>query len=265
MLIADLSLEAIMEHLLRHYRPQTIEIAERFKFFKHVQLKGESIAEFMTELRQLAKMCNFGDYLDTAIRDQFVCRLKDTKCQTELLCVADLTVAMALREALATEVVTHEAKAMQEPSQETTEGVHKLSIGFKCYRCGKQGHSAAECKHKKAKCHLCLKFGHLARVCQAGGSRRTVQKDAGIKASKHTGKQGSVKLVQVEDSTSDSISEDHLHSIFQLGKESNKYMITVRINGIMIDMEVDSGAERSTVPKSLFEERLVSVCKFYHR
>ena len=38
-------------------------------------------------------------------------------------------------------------------------------------------------------------------------------------------------------------------------------MITVRINGVMIDMEVNLGAQRSTVPKSLFEERLVSVCK----
>ena len=87
---------------------------------------------------------------------------------------------MALCEALAAEVVTHEAKAMQESSQETTEEVHKLSIGFKCYRCGKQGHSAAECKHKKAKCHLRLKVGHLAQVCQAGGNKSTVQKDAGI-------------------------------------------------------------------------------------
>ena len=47
--VADLTLPAIMEHLLSHYRPQTIEIAKNFKFFKHSQLKGESIAEFMAE------------------------------------------------------------------------------------------------------------------------------------------------------------------------------------------------------------------------
>ena len=73
--VADLNLKAIMEYLLGHYRPQTIEIAERFKFFNRMHLKGESIAEFMAELWRLAKTCNFGDYLDTAIRDQFVCRL----------------------------------------------------------------------------------------------------------------------------------------------------------------------------------------------
>ena len=66
-LVADLTLEAVMEHLLRHYRPQTIEISERFKFFKRVQLKGKSIADSMAELRRLAKTCNFGDYLNTVI------------------------------------------------------------------------------------------------------------------------------------------------------------------------------------------------------
>ena len=260
--VADLTLEAIMEHLIGHYKRQTIEIAERFKFFKRSQMKGEGTTEFMAGLRRLAKMCNFGNYLDTAIRDQFVCGLRDTKCQKELLCVADLTVAVALRKALAAEVVTREAKAMQEPAQETAvEEMHKLSMEFKCYRCGKQGHSAAECKHKSATCRLCLKVGHLARVCQSAGNKNAIKKDAGTKAPTHSRKQGSVKQVEAEDSASDSSSEEHLHSIFQLGKQSNKYMITVRINGIMVDMEVDSGAERSTVPKSLFEEKLVSVCK----
>ena len=95
--VSDLTLEAIMEHLLGHYRPQTIEIAERFKFFKCSQKKGEKAAEFIAELRRLAKTCNFGDYLNTAIRDQFVCGLRDVKCQKELLCVTDLTVAWCCR------------------------------------------------------------------------------------------------------------------------------------------------------------------------
>ena len=38
----------------------------------------------------------------------------------------------------------------------------------------------------------------------------------------------------------------------------NKYMITVKINGIVINTEVDSGAECST---GLFEEKLTNVCK----
>ena len=104
---------------------------------------------------------------------------------------------------------------MQEPTGQE-EDMHNLSIPFKCYHCDKQGHSAVECKHKKAKCKLCQKVGHLARVLQAKGSKSTVHKDAGTKASKPTQKQGSVQVLEDND-TSDSSSEDHLHSIFKPG------------------------------------------------
>ena len=67
--------------LQTHYRPQIVEIAERFKFFKCTQGTSEETADFMAALRRLAKTCNFGQYLETALRDQFVCGLRDEKCQ----------------------------------------------------------------------------------------------------------------------------------------------------------------------------------------
>ena len=42
--------------------------------------------------------------------------------------------------------------------------------------------------YKKAKCCLCQKVGHLARVCQTAGSKSTVHKDVGAKASRPTQK-----------------------------------------------------------------------------
>ena len=65
--IKDISLNEIIDLLIGHYRPKTIEIAERFKFFKRTQGENERIADFVAELRRLAKTCNFGQYLDTAI------------------------------------------------------------------------------------------------------------------------------------------------------------------------------------------------------
>ena len=50
-------------------------------------------------------------------------------------------------------------------------------------------------------------------------------------------------------SSSDSSDTEHLHTIFQL---ANKSVITI---------EVDSGAERSTVSLSVFEQKLADVCK----
>ena len=92
--VRDLTLDAIMDHLIGHYRPQKIEIAEQLKFFKQNQREAKSAFEFLAESWSLAKTCNFGK---SAIRDQFLCSLCDTKCQQELLCQTDLTAGRALQ------------------------------------------------------------------------------------------------------------------------------------------------------------------------
>jgi len=68
-----------------------------------VQEDGARIADFVANLRRLAKTCNFGRYLDTTLRDQLVCGLRDRKCQRDLLSISDLTLAVALQKATAAE------------------------------------------------------------------------------------------------------------------------------------------------------------------
>ena len=116
--VSDLSMKAIMELLVGHYKSQTIEIAEHFKFFKRMQKPSEPVVEFMSELRKMAKSCNFGEYLKTALRDQFVCGLKDARCQQELPSIADLTIEVAQWKAQAAEVIALETRSMKEPEKE---------------------------------------------------------------------------------------------------------------------------------------------------
>ena len=70
-----------------------------------------------------------------------------------------------------------------------------------------------------------------------------------------------MRALETNTDESSGSSEDHLHSIFQLEKGFHKYMITVNVNGIAVEMELDSGAERSTIPKTVFEEKLANACK----
>ena len=53
---------------------------------------------------------------------------------------------------------------------------------------------------------------------------------------------------QSQDDSSTSSVEEYLHSRFQLGNSSCKFIVTVVINGISADMEADSGAECTTIP-----------------
>ena len=66
-------------------------IAERFRFYQRLQREGESIANYMAELRRLSKHCDFGDYLDTALRNQLVCGLYHEAVQRKILAESELT------------------------------------------------------------------------------------------------------------------------------------------------------------------------------
>ena len=171
-----------MELLKTLYRPQTVEIAERFKFFKRNQGVTELTADFMAELRHLAKTCNFGQYLETALRDQFICGLRDEKCQRELLSIQDLTVAIALQKTTAAEAVSKEAQAMRETTtgSATSGDVYKLFSKTKFYCCGQSNHHPTNCKYKSAKCYSCQKLGHLASVCQSKKPATRVEKPSKV-------------------------------------------------------------------------------------
>jgi len=54
-----------------------------------------------------------------------------------------------------------------------------------------------------------------------------------------------MNLAEAEDDLDNSDSFSDLHSIFQLDNQSQeKFLVTVNINGVPINMEVDLGAER---------------------
>ena len=95
--ITTLTLTQVVELLTAHYKPQTIEIAERYKFFKRTQEDKERTADFIAALRRLAKTCNFGQYLDTALGDQYVCGMSDRKFQQELLSTQTLSYKLPCR------------------------------------------------------------------------------------------------------------------------------------------------------------------------
>lgn len=72
---------------------ETMEITERYKFFKCQQKPGETVIQYMWGLKQLASTCNFMAYFDTALRDQFVCGILYARKQQELLSVKGLALS----------------------------------------------------------------------------------------------------------------------------------------------------------------------------
>jgi len=65
-----------------------------FHFHHHNQHNGESIAEYIAELRRL--YTEFSEYLNQALPNRMVCGLLSDSLQKRLLAEADLTLARAL-------------------------------------------------------------------------------------------------------------------------------------------------------------------------
>ena len=68
--LEEATFDVIKEKLREHYQPQLVEIAERYKFFQRTQREGETIAEYLADLKKIARNAKFGNYLDTALRLQ---------------------------------------------------------------------------------------------------------------------------------------------------------------------------------------------------
>ena len=104
----ELELKALVALLKTHYQPKIIVIAERFRFYKRQQRDSETIAAYLADLRRLAKDCQFGGYLSTALRDQMVCGLHTEALQQKLLAEANLTLDKAVEIAQAYEAATQD-------------------------------------------------------------------------------------------------------------------------------------------------------------
>ena len=157
-----------------HYKPKKVVIVERIHFHRRSQAAQEFVMENVTELRRLTANCNFGDYLDQALRDRFVCGLLSDSIRRRLLTESDLSFTRTEEKVQGMEAVakdTLELKGSEAAVHVMTRKQEQL-----CYRCGRSNHAPASCKIRDAVCHACGKMGPIAPACH---SKKICQPDAG--------------------------------------------------------------------------------------
>jgi len=92
----DKSLQELFAVLRKYFEPKKALIAARFRFFRRQQEVGETVAEYAAELQRLATHCDYGAFLEQALRDRLVCGLRNEAAQKHLLSKANLTLEKAL-------------------------------------------------------------------------------------------------------------------------------------------------------------------------
>ncbi|XP_055706137.1 uncharacterized protein LOC129803531 [Phlebotomus papatasi] len=185
----------IMLVLQEHYSETNNVISERCQFNMRFRREAESVEDYIIELKHMSEECNFGEFLDEALRDRLVSGINDQQIQSKLFLVQDLTWEKAKNMCIAEFRSRRNVKSMEsavsglnkvEKKPETTvQRVQKKSTprgkgkkhrsqsssgqgndrDFSCGRCG-LSHGKNECRATSSTCRLCGKKGHWAAMCR---------------------------------------------------------------------------------------------------
>lgn len=277
------------------FAPKAIAIAENFKFYNRKQQTDEDISAFTNALNNLSLQCNFGDYKDKALLNQFVVGLKDVRLQRRLLEKADLTYEKAIQMAAAMELTNKEATAILQNQNATIHALHADRKNFpkshknqnksykhssvnhgkqntpdsqnknnhassgslQCYRCGGAGHTANRCRvnAKQLFCEKCARRGHVASVCFGARTNTNCIDD-----------------YDSIDEVFDTYMIDEVDQLEQINSRQ-KFLKRLQVNNIGVLFEIDSGAAVSLMwvedARRFFkgirihntQTRLISFCK----
>ncbi|XP_049526602.1 uncharacterized protein K02A2.6-like isoform X2 [Dermacentor silvarum] len=238
----DKSFEEVTVLLTKHYSPSCSVIAERCKFNKRAQEEQESVEDFIVALKHLARKCDFGLFLQDALRDRLVAGIRREETQLALFAEDSLTFEKACKIALDREQAARQTALLHAEGKEAT--LHAMAIRvqgtekklklrkFKdvkriCERCGK-AHAASVCWYKNVQCHSCSQIGHLQKVCPS--------------------KCRELKTANVVD-CSDSDSELDVYHVINTVRSG--YEVQVNVEGKDICMQIDTGAAVTLIPESV--------------
>lgn len=261
---SQLSYSEITEKLNTHFKPQVNKRAERYKFYKITQEAGETISDFVIRLKAAAKTCEFGDYLEgdgtefvvhaleDALIDRFIAGLSNEKIQQKLLNQTEANFEKMVSVATTMDVTQKEVRAMKPLSQLSVESAETYAVKQgpnkkfdACRRCGRR-HDEKNCPAVNWQCFSCSKRGHTSRVCRSNNN------NSGKSESKNNGKahgnnnnnnqpnRNKVNAVYHVDTQENH--EGRTFVIKSLSEDSPALTKTIKINGIAVAMEVDTGA-----------------------
>ena len=259
----DDNINDVMQKFENYFVGERNEVFEAYVFNQRVQGSAESMDAYVTELRKLAKTCNFGELEDRMIRDRIVVGIANDVVRAKLLEVKGITLDKCIEICRAHEKATEQAQSMttsdekihkikkhnhksKPKSYHRAHKPHEKEQKVTCTRCGYM-HTKSRCPAYGQKCANCSKFNHFQKCCKE--KKKNVH-------SMHDDSSDT----NSENIDSDTESENEINdiTICVLTKpkakiEGKELLITADVHNQSIIFKVDTGAQANILPLHMFK------------
>lgn len=249
-------LDPLKEKFESYCIPKTNVTFERYKLNTRTQHEGESIDQYVTELKHLAATCDYRELRDELIRDRIVLGLRDNAVRGRLLREADLTLGRAVEMCRADEASRQQIKSIEtRPAAGVINEVkrspggrrgkppfkpstprnaphrHAKSVVQTCDACGYHQHTRSECPALNAYCKLCHKKGHFAKRCSTRRNVHEITSAVGVEPS-----------------------EFFLGSVESKEHDEPPWHTSVEMNGTVVDFKIDCGADVTVISSETYRQ-----------
>ena len=296
MYISDLnSYDDAMVTLENLYVKTKSEVYARHVLATRKQNESESLDQYMQELKQLSKECNFvavdaNRNREDSIRDAFITGLRSPNIRQRLLEKQKLSMLEAFEQARSLELAQKQAdsynsstgmlvastsgKEKKDDTIEEQPNGNKLTdknvSGYpdsnlnamarngnsRCYFCGNGRHPRQQCPAREATCLHCQKVGHYLRVCRT----RKNQSNSGTEKSKNNNASNNPSSAAMMSPVLAAINRKPTSTSIPNGVQ--KASLIVYVNGHETLALIDSGSSDSFI--SLSYAKLLKLKKYHH-